>query len=480
MSRDEFNITAQGPTHAAILELVLGNRRVRLTVDADPIEAATEHDGRFIACILERTRGMQIWMHPEVGGRGWMSSIIKAIQIGDAALLELERRKTDDPAKFKATASRSFKLHALHDLGPIKAGQPVLVVHMDRGMADCIPWPDSMFRIPAGELAQEPPETASVGTAVDAEPIEETYGRDGDIVAEKVTSRLRQLERTRKQQGDRWLGDAFIPAGADPVADDIERRIREMFDPTFQRGPDETPDAYKQRITAELLARLEGAGYVFSQKRDGSWWWSDREDEGAFEGNDTPLPSKALAIAGAWAHFCERSRASGDFVGRVTAALSNWREWARDHMGDVGDDDKLRQAIDRAWGANSLKVRGALDRLFTALERAQLIDGQEHDGIADDKLIDGVIEMVPRLAALRRSTLDDVYEAHGERFTLPADVVEELKGAVPLLLERADAEVLVALRAAAGANARVRELEAGIRRALDHRDRPARVLPGAR
>lgn len=307
-----------------------------------------------------------------------------------------------------------------------------------------------------------------VRLTVDAEPIEETCGGDGDIIAEKVTNRLRQLELTRKQQGDRWLGDTLIPIEIDPVADDIERKIREMFDPTFQRGPDETQDAYKQRITAELLGRLEGAGYVFSQKRDGSWWWSDREDECAFEGNDTPLPSKALAVAGAWAHFCERNRATGDSDWiEAHEALMRWRTWAQDHMGEE-TDERLREAIDRAWGSNSLKVRGALDRLFTAIERAQVIDGQEHDGIADDQLIDRVIEMVPRLAALRRSTLDEVYEAHGETFTLPADVVEELKGAAPLLLERADAEAVVALRAAAGTNARVRELEAGIRRALDH------------
>jgi len=147
---------------------------------------------------------------------------------------------------------------------------------------------------------------------VDAEPIEETCGGDGDIIAEKVTNRLRQLELTRKQQGDRWLGD-LPDLALDVIRDGIDPDWDEgVFDPTFQRGPDETQDAYKQRITAELLARLEGAGYVFSQKRDGSWWWSDREDEGAFEGNDTPLPSKALAIAGAWAHFCERNRATGD------------------------------------------------------------------------------------------------------------------------------------------------------------------------
>ena len=76
--------------------------------------------------------------------------------------------------------------------------------------------------------------------------------------------------------------------------------------------------------------------------------------------------------------------------------------------------------------------------------------------------------LIAKRIGSRRSNLDEVYEAHGEKFILPADVVEELKGAVPLLLERGDAEVVVALRAAAGANARVRELEAGIRRALDH------------
>ena len=70
--------------------------------------------------------------------------------------------------------------------------------------------------------------------------------------------------------------------------------------------------------------------------------------------------------------------------------------------------------------------------------------------------------------ALRRDKHDEVYEVAGQEFALPSDVVAELKGAAPLLLEQADAELLAALRAAAGAFARVRELEAGITDALDH------------
>jgi len=112
----------------------------------------------------------------------------------------------------------------------------------------------------------------------------------------------------------------------------------------------------------------------------------------------------------------------------------------------------------------SLELRLVVDKMFEAAERAGLITGTEHDGLDDDTLA----EMIARRLGQRRSNLDEVYEAHGERFTLPADVVAELKGAAPLLLERADAEAVVALRAAAGTNARVRELEAGIRRALDH------------
>ncbi len=68
----------------------------------------------------------------------------------------------------------------------------------------------------------------------------------------------------------------------------------------------------------------------------------------------------------------------------------------------------------------------------------------------------------------RRKGESEVYEVAGQEFALPSDVVAELKGAAPLLLEQADAELLVALRAAAGAFARVRELEAGITDALDH------------
>lgn len=159
----------------------------------------------------------------------------------------------------------------------------------------------------------------------------------------------------------------------------------------------------------------------------------------------------------------------------------------------------------------------AIDKLLGAAERAALISGREHDDCPDHQLISKVADQIPGLlervglgaktlqeideiagnlniacstahtiAAVRRlrdraeraeralgarseaSKTDEVYEAHGEKFILPANVVEELKGAVPLLLERGDAETVVALRAAAGASARVRELEAGIRRALDH------------
>ena len=101
-------------------------------------------------------------------------------------------------------------------------------------------------------------------------------------------------------------------------------------------------------------------------------------------------------------------------------------------------------------------------RLATAIGAELECEGKE--GFDDATLA----ELIARRLGQRRSTLDEVYEAHGEKFTLPADVVAEIKGAAPLLLERADAEAVVALRAAAGTNARVRELEAGIRRALDH------------
>lgn len=232
-----------------------------------------------------------------------------------------------DPARFKATALRSFKLYALHDIGPVKAGQPVLVVHMDRGMVDCIPWPEGMFRIPANELAEQPPEK-------------------------------HKTKVPRPKDADRWLGDTFIAA--------------------------EASDPLNKLAGAELL-----------------------DDPAVLEGRRArvePIPP-------------------------------------------------------------SLELRLVVDKMFEAAERAGLITGTEHDGLDDDTLA----EMIARRLGQRRSNLDEVYEAHGERFTLPADVVAELKGAAPLLLERADAEAVVALRAAAGTNARVRELEAGgIRRALDH------------
>ncbi len=164
-----------------------------------------------------------------------------------------------------------------------------------------------------------------------------------------------------------------------------------------------------------------------------------------------------------------------------------------------------------------IKTRIALDELFQHLERLGLISGREHDECADHQLINKVGEKIDALlerarlgadtivqigeftgdehrdicspvyavaaarklreraekaeralAALRRDKHDEVYEVAGQEFALPSDVVAELKGAAPLLLEQADAELLVALRAAAGAFARVRELEAGITEALDH------------
>lgn len=60
---------------------------------------------------------------------------------------------------------------------------------------------------------------------------------------------------------------------------------------------------------AERKAELERAGYQISQKRDGGWWWSDRDaDDGPFEGNDSPLPDESAAITQAWRHL-QRARA---------------------------------------------------------------------------------------------------------------------------------------------------------------------------
>ena len=203
-----------------------------------------------------------------------------AAQVADDAVAFLPKPMHHEAAHgFKATAFRSFKLHALHDLGPVKAGQPVLVVHMDRGMVDCIPWPEGMFRIPANELAEQPPEK-------------------------------HKTKVPRTKDADRWLGDTFIAA--------------------------EASDPLNKLAGAELL-----------------------------------------------------------------------------------DDDALA-------------------------------------------------EMIARRLGQRRSNLDEVYEAHGERFTLPADVVAELKGAAPLLLKQTNTKTIITLHTTTNTNTQIHELEAGIRRALDH------------
>lgn len=371
MKAQGLNITGTGPTHAAVLELVLGNRRVRLTVDAEAIEAgaAAADDAMFISRILERTRGLDIWMRAGVAGKPPITSIIKAIEVGDAACTALDRQA----AGFKATAARSFKLYALHDLGPVKAGQPVLVVHSDRGMVDCIPWPESMLRIPANEL------TELIVNEVDGpllgETIRPTCGecQGAGVTAEETTS----------------------PEGAPAIVEDT-------------------------------CGRCGGEGV-----------------EPAPLGFKVPTVDEAALASARWL---------GDTL--VTPEV------------DPADLEGRRARVEPI--PTDLKVRVALDRLFTALARARVLDGQEHDGCSDDELIDRVTALVPALAALRRDKHDEVYEVAGQEFALPSDVVAELKGAAPLLLEQADAELLAALRAAAGAFARVRELEAGITDALDH------------
>ena len=53
MSGYEVHIT-EGKSHAALLELVLGNRRVRLTVDAEPIETAPHDEVFFLPICLDQ------------------------------------------------------------------------------------------------------------------------------------------------------------------------------------------------------------------------------------------------------------------------------------------------------------------------------------------------------------------------------------------------------------------------------------------
>jgi hypothetical protein len=74
--------------------------------------------------------------------------------------------------------------------------------------------------------------------------------------------------------------------------------------------------------TAERRAELERAGYVISQKRDGGWWWSDRDGDGQFEGNDEPLPDEAAAVTQAWGHMLARNPAQAWSLEREAKGLN--------------------------------------------------------------------------------------------------------------------------------------------------------------
>ena len=311
MKAQGLNITGTGPTHAAVLELVLGNRRVRLTVDAEAIDAgaAAADDAMFIARILPATPGRIQMLSPRVREKPPITSIIKALETGSAACDELDRQagNCDPVGFFRATTSRSFKLHTLHDVGPFKAGQPVLVVHSDRGMVDCIPWPESMLRIPANEL------TELIVNEVDGPLLGETSSptcgecQGAGVTAEETTS----------------------PEGAPAIVEDTCGRCG-------GEGVEPAPLGFKVPTVDE--AALASARWL---------------------GDTLVTPEVAPA----------------DLEGR------------RARVEPIPTD---------------LKVRVALDRLFTALERARVLDGQEHDGCSDDELIDRVTALVPALAALRR------------------------------------------------------------------------------
>lgn len=76
---------------------------------------------------------------------------------------------------------------------------------------------------------------------------------------------------------------------------------------------------------AERRAELEHAGYQITQKRDGGWWWSDRDaDDGPFEGNDEALPDESAAINQAWQHLTRvRAETPRGFVVPGRAELEN-------------------------------------------------------------------------------------------------------------------------------------------------------------
>lgn len=166
-----------------------------------------------------------------------------AAQVADDAVAFLPKpMHHEDADGFKATAFRSFKLHALHDLGPVKAGQPVLVVHMDRGMVDCIPWPEGMFRIPANELAEQPPEK-------------------------------HKTKVPRTKDADRWLGDTFIAAEArDPLNKLAGTEL--LVDPVVLEGRrarvEPIPASLELRLVVDkMFEAAERAGLITGTEHDG-------------------------------------------------------------------------------------------------------------------------------------------------------------------------------------------------------------------